>query len=67
MVCNCKQVKRCAFCKHWYDPTNSAIVPKQPRINLWEIKECKKLCLKKNYEMAATAQCREYESKMEVY
>ena len=42
MVCNCKQVKRCAFCKHWYDPTSSAIVPKQPRINLWEIKEFEK-------------------------
>lgn len=28
--------KFCAFCKYWYDPTNSAIRPKAPQIGLWE-------------------------------
>ena len=25
---NIKNTKICAFCKYWYDPTNSAIKPK---------------------------------------
>jgi len=28
MTANVKTTKRCAFCKHWYDPANSAIEPK---------------------------------------
>ena len=27
--------KICAFCKNWYDPTNSAIVPKNPVGGFW--------------------------------
>ena len=27
--------KICAFCKHWYDPTNSAIVPENPVGGAW--------------------------------
>ena len=59
MVINIKQMKKCAFCKHWYDPTNSAIVPKAPVIGLWEIKDTnqKCMCLKKNIPMAANAFC----------
>lgn len=33
---NIKTIKKCAFCKYWYDPTNSAISPRSPKINLWE-------------------------------
>lgn len=36
MSVNVKQCHKCAFCKHWYDPTNSHIQPKSPRINLWQ-------------------------------
>jgi len=28
--------KFCAFCVHWYDPTNSAIKPIYPASNHWE-------------------------------
>lgn len=58
-VVNVKCVKKCAFCKNWYDPTNSAIAPKAPNIELWEIKDInqKCLCLKKNIQMPANAFC----------
>lgn len=28
--------KACAFCKYWYDPTNSAISPVNPLSGMWE-------------------------------
>lgn len=62
-----KTAKKCAFCKYWYDPTNSAISPRSPRINLWEYNEkCKNKCLKKNFETAASAFCGSYVCKLEI-
>lgn len=54
-----KHIKKCAICKNWYDPTNSAIAPKSPAIGLWEIKDTSQqsLCLKKNLKMPANAFC----------
>lgn len=66
LVVSIKNIKKCAFCKHWYDPTNSAIAPKSPAIGLWEIKDVnqKCICLKKNIKMSANAFCsRDFESK----
>lgn len=64
---NIKTVKKCAFCKYWYDPTNSAISPRSPKINLWEYDEKAKMkCLQKNYDMKASAFCGKYECKLEV-
>lgn len=66
-IINIKHVKKCAFCKHWYDPTNSAIAPKSPVIGLWEIKDInqKCLCTKRNIQMPAAAFCSwGFESKM---
>ena len=37
-VVNIKYTKKCALCKNWYDPTNSAISPETPAIGLWKIK-----------------------------
>lgn len=67
MVVNIKNTRKCAFCKNWYDPTNSAIEPRTPKINLWEIKDTnqKCLCLKRNYKMQAGAFCSsDYECKL---
>lgn len=67
LVVNIKAIKKCAFCKNWYDPTNSAIAPKAPNIGLWEIKDTnqKCLCLKKNIQMSANAFCsRDFSSKL---
>ena len=67
-IANIKIVKKCAFCKHWYDPTNSAISPRSPQINLWEYEEnMKKKCLQKNYDMKASAFCGKYECKLNIY
>ena len=42
---NIKTVKKCAFCKHWYDPTNSAIKPLPG--NWWEFdREKEARCMK---------------------
>ena len=65
MLVNIKTVKKCAFCKYWYDPTNSAINPKSPAIGQWEIiPNIKNKCLKTNLNMASTAFCSRYECKM---
>ena len=66
-VVNIKYVKKCAFCKNWYDPTSSAIAPKAPVIGMWEIKDInqKCMCLKKNIPTAANAFCsRDFVSKL---
>lgn len=66
-VINVKIMKKCAFCKYWYDPTNSAISPKAPSVGLWEIKDInqKCLCTKTNMNMPANAFCsRDFESKI---
>ena len=67
LIVNIKTIKKCAYCKHWYDPTNSAIAPKAPAIGLWEIKDVnqKCMCLKRNINMAANAFCsNNFESKL---
>lgn len=59
--------RKCAFCKYWYDPTNSAISPKAPNIGLWEIKNPnqKNLCTKRNIQMSSYASCGKlYECKL---
>ncbi len=66
---NIKTAKKCALCKYWYDPTNSAISPRSPKINLWTIDDkCgKKMCLKKNFEMSPTAFCsKDFELKLDI-
>ena len=54
-----KFTKKCAFCKYWNDPTNSAITPKAPAIGMWQINDInqKSMCLKKNIPMQANAFC----------
>ena len=57
----------CAFCKHWYDPSNNAIKPRNPRFNQWEFDDqCRKMCMKKNLEMNANAFCGWYECKIDL-
>ena len=67
LIVNVKHIKKCAFCRHWYDPTNSAITPKSPAIGMWQINDInqKCMCLKKNIQMQANAFCSNgFESKM---
>lgn len=62
---NIKRSRHCAFCKYWYDPINSAIMPKNPKSGLWVFDEkVRKKCLKKNVETPAGSLCREYTCKL---
>lgn len=56
--------RACAFCKHWYDPANSAIKPKHGVF--WEYDTTqKKRCMKTvASQMPATAACGKYECKV---
>lgn len=68
LVINIKHMKKCAICKYWYDPTNSAITPKIPRQNIWIINDPsqKALCMKRNYNTTANAFCsRDFELKLQ--
>ena len=59
LVVNTKNIRECAFCKNWYDPTNSAVAPKSPATDMWEIKDINQKCMyfKKNIPMSANAFC----------
>ena len=66
---NAKTAKRCAFCKHWYDPSNSCIAPKAPKVNLWEYdSSARNICIQRNKKMlACTTACNKYECKVTVF
>lgn len=67
MIGNIKVVKKCAFCMHWYDPTNEAISPRNPKINLWNYNEkCKRKCLLTNLTMQGSAFCSKYQCKLPI-
>lgn len=63
---NIYTIRKCAFCRNWYDPTNSGISPKSPSIGLWEMRDAnqKSMCLKKNIPMPANGFCNDYECKI---
>ena len=57
--------KKCAFCKHWYDPTNQYIKPKTPSLGMWQYESSAKcMCLLKNIQMPASHQCPKFENKI---
>ena len=59
------QMRKCAFCRYWYDPTNSCIQPKAPNIGIWEYDtRAKRLCLKRNTETEGFFGCTKYECKL---
>ncbi len=63
MTVNPSRDHKCAFCKHWYDPTNSCIQPKT--LNTWMYdRSARKKCLKKGIETRSWASCRQYEGKI---
>ncbi len=67
MMISIKGAKRCAFCTNWYDPTNSCISPKNPRINLWEFdSRAKNKCLIKNIDTQAGSYCQRYQCKLTI-
>lgn len=62
---NSIDIRKCAFCKHWYDPTNSVIEPKRGNGNYWkyDIGE-RKLCRLKKYDTLSQNRCSNFECKL---
>lgn len=57
--------RQCAFCKHWYDPSNSHIRPIDIRRQLWEYDEtAKSYCDLKRIEKRSDGRCLEFEKKI---
>lgn len=58
--------RKCAFCKNWYDPTNSNIKPVAPKIKLWAILDSQKkaMCLHYGTEKVAMLSCQHFELKL---
>lgn len=67
MNVNIKAVRCCALCRHWYDPVNSAIMPKAPNINLWIVDDkVENKCLLTNFNKRAMGSCGKYEFKLPI-
>lgn len=55
----------CAFCRYWYDPTNSHIVPKLIKSGFWEYDEkAECFCEKTGNKMRANQSCHRYSCKI---
>ncbi len=62
---NIKHCRMCAFCKYWYDPTNSAIEPSNPLAGFWHYdKDRREKCLKTNLSKSSFSSCRDYQCKI---
>lgn len=62
---NNNSVKKCAFCREWYDPTNSAIRPKAPAVGMWEFNpRAKAMCMQKNIELPSFHFCPKFSCKI---
>lgn len=63
---NIKNSRKCAFCKYWYDPANSNIMPQSPQMGVWKIIDTneKSRCLKSNLQVSAYGSCLKYECKL---
>lgn len=62
---NGNKIKRCAFCKYWYDPTNEFIKPQYPKTGIWKFEttaHC--VCLKRNHKTASGLSCDKFECKV---
>lgn len=60
---NKMSMKVCAFCRHWYDPANSAITPKFA--GLWEYEHgIKRMCNIRKIETYSQFKCSNYELKI---
>lgn len=54
----------CAFCRFWYDPTNSAIAPEKGRGFWLYDDQAMKKCTKMNVPKASWCRCSDYQCKV---
>lgn len=59
-------MKKCAFCRYYYDPTNSVITPKKGQQKVWEYETgIKKPCrMKSNRETSSQNMCQKFSCKI---
>lgn len=59
-------MRKCAFCKFFYDPVNEVIAPKRGQKDMWEFAtRVKKPCTQKaNREVESQSICPKYECKL---
>lgn len=57
---------RCAFCQHWYDPTNSVIRPIRPQNAVWEYDDQPmRYCQKQRRDSKASRCCQYFAGKIQ--
>ena len=56
---------RCAFCKHWYDPTNAAIQPRNIKAGMWDYDDkAENPCQKTGFKRRASLTCKDFVCKV---
>jgi hypothetical protein len=64
MLGHSKRNKWCCFCKHWFDPSCSALKPKMAP-NMYDVDNTKRLkCNNKNVITPALFVCKDFECKL---
>lgn len=63
---NSPGMKKCAFCRHFYDPMSEAVSPKRGQKDTWEYRtHIRKPCrVKANREVESQAVCPKFESRL---
>lgn len=57
--------RRCAFCKHWFDPSGSAIMPIKPNLGLWKYDNTAvRRCAINGMEHKGFGTCKNFECKI---
>lgn len=64
---NVKCARHCAFCKWWFDPAWSAIIPHKPTMGLWTVidEKTRRMCLKRDTERAPLEYCSDFKCKVD--
>ena len=63
---NIRTDHRCAFCQHWYAPTNSAIRPIRPKNAVWEYDDkATNYCQKMRLDRPANRCCKDFAGKIQ--
>ena len=58
-------IRRCAFCRHWYDPANKHIEPRPGCRGSWTYDgDAREQCLLNHFSKLASSYCQKFECKL---
>jgi hypothetical protein len=64
-LANVKSCRFCAFCTHWYDPTNQHIAPKSPLGGFWMFNgNAKAMCTVHGTNRLSYSTCSKFHNKI---